>query len=73
LYAPVVAADGTLYFGLRSGLHAVDPRGPRLLRERTAPLERVMSPPALGADGTIYLVATGQPVPVMAPSIPTAL
>jgi outer membrane protein assembly factor BamB len=64
-YTPVVGADGTLYFGLRSGLYAVDPSGPSVLWEFSAPKELIMSPPALAADGTIYLVSSGRPSAVV--------
>jgi len=65
-YSPVVAADGTIYVGFRSGLFAVNPSTHAATTVFPAPSkELIMSPPALAADGTIYLASSGRPSAVV--------
>ena len=65
-YTPVVAADGTIYVGFRSGLFAVNPSNHAVTTVFPAPSkELIMSPPALAADGTIYLASSGRPSAVV--------
>jgi outer membrane protein assembly factor BamB len=55
-YSPVVGDDGTIYVGFDEGLFAVNPDGSvRWLHELGR--ERIQSPPAIGPDGTLYVVA----------------
>lgn len=55
-YTPVVADDGTIYVGLDEGLFAITPGGDvRWLHELAR--QRIQSPPAIGPDGAIFVVA----------------
>ncbi|MFN7161703.1 MAG: PQQ-binding-like beta-propeller repeat protein, partial [Fimbriimonadales bacterium] len=51
--SPVVAADGTIYFGATNGVHAVRPNGQRRWLWN-AGYSAANSTPAIGADGTVY-------------------
>jgi outer membrane protein assembly factor BamB len=55
-YTPVVGDDGTIYVGLDEGLFAVNPDGSVRWRYPTG-RRRIFSPPALGADGTLFFGA----------------
>jgi hypothetical protein len=55
---PVVAADGTTYVGNTNGqLRQILPNG-QLGWMRDTPGDRIIASPAIGADGTIYVVGT---------------
>lgn len=51
--SPVIAADGTIYFGATNGIHAVRPNGQRRW-QWNAGYSAATSTPAIGADGTVY-------------------
>lgn len=53
-FSPVIGADGTIYFAVRTGVFAFDPDGNELWNFQPA-LHRFNSAPALGADGTVYV------------------
>ncbi|RMH10782.1 MAG: hypothetical protein D6697_00235 [Armatimonadetes bacterium] len=51
--SPVIAADGTIYFGAANGVHAVRPNGQRRW-QWNAGYSAATSTPAIGVDGTVY-------------------
>lgn len=53
---PVMGADGTVYVGCYSGLHAMDPAGTLKWVFRTGGV--INASPAIGADGTLYVGST---------------
>ena len=55
-YTPVVGDDGTIYVGLDDGLFAVSPDG-QLEWSFPTGRRRIFSPPAIGADGTLFFGA----------------
>jgi outer membrane protein assembly factor BamB len=55
-YTPVVGDDGTIYVGLDEGLFAIAPDGTERWLHALG-RERIQSPPAIGPDGTLYVVA----------------
>ncbi|MCS7301340.1 MAG: PQQ-binding-like beta-propeller repeat protein, partial [Fimbriimonadales bacterium] len=59
LSSPVVAADGTIYFGATNGVHAVRPNG-QLRWRWFAGYSAATSTPAIGADGTVYALVNPQ-------------
>lgn len=59
LSSPVVAADGTIYFGSSSGVVAVRPNGSLRWRFFNG-ISTAWSTPAIGVDGTIYIIGNPQ-------------
>ncbi|MCS7190858.1 MAG: PQQ-binding-like beta-propeller repeat protein [Fimbriimonadales bacterium] len=57
--SPVVAADGTIYYGTTGGIHAVRPNG-QLRWRWFAGYSAATSTPAIGADGTVYALVNPQ-------------
>jgi outer membrane protein assembly factor BamB len=53
--SPIVAADGTIYFGATDGVHAVFPDGRRRWRWSVG-LSAATSTPAIDANGVVYIV-----------------
>jgi outer membrane protein assembly factor BamB len=51
--SPIVAADGTIYFGATDGIHAVRPNGQRRWRW-SAGYSAATSTPAIDANGVVY-------------------
>ncbi len=60
-FSPVIAADGTIYVANMHGVSAVEPVAGVRLWEARFPATQFLSPPALGADGTLYVGGTSQP------------
>ena len=60
-FSPVIAPDGTIYVANLHGVSAMEPvNGTRLWEARFGSTQ-FSSPPALGADGTLYVGGTGAP------------
>ncbi|MCS6923249.1 MAG: PQQ-binding-like beta-propeller repeat protein [Fimbriimonadales bacterium] len=57
--SPVVAADGTIYYGTSGGIHAVRPNG-QLRWRWFAGYSAATSTPAIGVDGTVYALVNPQ-------------
>ncbi|MCS7209538.1 MAG: PQQ-binding-like beta-propeller repeat protein [Fimbriimonadales bacterium] len=57
--SPVVAADGTIYYGTSGGIHAVRSNG-QLRWRWFAGYSAATSTPAIGADGTVYALVNPQ-------------
>jgi outer membrane protein assembly factor BamB len=55
-FTPVVGADGTIYVGFDKGLFAMKPNGTIKWLFTTTP-RRIFSPPAIAANGRIFVVA----------------
>lgn len=62
---PVIAADGTIYFGSYWGLHAVRPNGIQRWIFSNG-LSMAYSTPVIGVDGTIYTIANPQDAQLVA-------
>ncbi len=60
-HSVVVGPDGTLYFGSRDGLFAIDPTDGSVLWHFDTGDLAIQSAPALAADGTLYVGASGVP------------
>lgn len=63
--SPVIAADGTIYYGTSTALYAVRPNGTRRWIFSNG-LSMAYSTPAIGADGTIYTIANPQDAQLVA-------
>ncbi len=63
--SPVVAADGTIYYGTTVGLYAIRPNGTRRWLFVYGP-SMAYATPAIGADGTIYTIANPQDAQLIA-------
>lgn len=65
LSSPVVAADGTIYYGSTSGVVAVRPNGTLRWRFFNG-ISTAWSTPAIGVDGTIYIIGNPQDAVLLA-------
>ncbi len=58
--SPVVGPGGIIYFGSSSGVVAINPNGTLRWRNWTGNYSTAWSAPAIGADGTLYIIANPQ-------------
>jgi hypothetical protein len=60
---PVVAPDGTVYLGNEEGwLMSFKPDGTPGWKRQIAQSQRIVASPAIGSDGTIYVIGIDRPV-----------